>query len=110
MDEKEFLSLADECLTTVADWLEDLDPDEVDYSKADGVVTMEFPDGARYILSRQAATNQIWLAAGARAFHYDYDVKSDQWKDDKDAHPLYPKLAEVVGEKIGQELQFSTNA
>ena len=106
MEEAEFLSLADNCLDKVADWLEDLDPDEVDYSTADGVVTMEFADGARYILSRQAATHQIWLAAGAQAFHYDYDSKSGGWKDEKDGQPLFPQLAELVGTKIGQKLNF----
>jgi CyaY protein len=106
MDEGEFLRLADDCLTKVAAWLEELDPDEVDYSTADGVVTIEFPDDARYILSRQAATKQVWLAAGAQGFHYDYDPKRDAWLDDKDGHELYPKLAEVVGDKVGHEIDF----
>jgi CyaY protein len=106
MDDSEFLRLADTCLSRVAQWLEELDPDEVDYSTADGVVTIEFPDGARYILSRQAATRQVWLAAGSHGFHYDHDASRDVWIDDKDGHELYPKLAEVVGEKIGQVIEF----
>ena len=45
MDDREFLKVADECLGRVAKWLEDFDPDEADYSTADGSVTIEFPDG-----------------------------------------------------------------
>ena len=48
MDEKEYLRRADECLGAVAKWLETLDPDEVDYTTGDGVVTMEFPDGGKF--------------------------------------------------------------
>jgi CyaY protein len=104
MDENEFLRRADACLTEVAEWLEELDPDEVDYSTADGVVTMEFADGARFILSRQAATKQVWLAAGALGLHFSYEPASDRWVDDKDGAELMSKLAEVVTAKLGHPL------
>jgi CyaY protein len=102
MDANEFLRRADECLDRVAKWLETLDPDEVDYSTGDGVVTIEFPDGGKFILSRQTATAQIWLAAGSSGRHYDCDAASDRWRDDKDGHDLYARLAELIGQKIGQ--------
>jgi len=102
MEANEFLRRADECFGRVAKWLEALDPDEVDYSTGDGVVTIEFPDGGKFILSRQAATAQIWLAAGASGRHYDYDASTDRWRDDKDGHDLYGRLAELIGQKIGQ--------
>jgi CyaY protein len=105
MDANEFLRRADECLNRVAKWLETLDPDEVDYSTGDGVVTIEFPDGGKFILSRQAATSQIWLAAGASGRHYDYDASSDRWRDDKDGHDLYARLASLISEKIGSPVE-----
>ena len=58
MDAKEYQQRADACLAQVADWLESFDPDEVDYSTTDGVVTIEFPDRVRYVLNRQAAASQ----------------------------------------------------
>jgi CyaY protein len=107
MDAAEFAKRSDACLSRVARWLETLDPDEVDYSTGDGVVTIEFPDGGKFILSRQAATSQIWLAAGASGRHYDYDASSDRWRDDKDGHDLYARLAEVVSDKIGRIVEFA---
>ena len=101
MDANEFLKRADECLDTVAKWLETLDPDEVDYTTGDGVVTIEFPDGGKFILSRQTATNQIWFAAGARAWHYNRDAAGARWIDDRDGHDLYGRLTEVVSERVG---------
>ena len=106
MNNLEFSAKTDVCLARVAKWLEDFDPDEVDYSTADGSVTMEFPDGAKFILSRQSATKQIWLAAGSHGYHFSYDPDRDSWLDDKDGHQLYNRLAAAIGEKIGREVEF----
>src|ERR1700675_1920262 len=96
MDQNQFLRLAEDCLAAVSKWLEDLDPDELDYTTGDGVVTIEFPDGGRFILSRQAATSQVWLAADAHGFHYTYDPARASWIDDKDGHELFARLAELL--------------
>ncbi len=102
MTNQEYLHRADDCLARVAEWLEDFDPDEVDYSTTDGMVSLEFPDGARFVLNRQSGNDQMWLAAGVRAFHYDWSDEKQSWLDDRDAHDLYGKVAEVVSEKIGR--------
>ena len=73
MDDNEFRERSDTALTKVAKWLEELDPDEVDYTTADGVVTIEFAAGAKFILSRQSQMKQMWLAAGSHGFHYNWD-------------------------------------
>jgi CyaY protein len=100
MDPQEYARLADECLEGVADWLEDFDPDEVDFATSDGVVTIEFADGAKFVLNRQAAASQMWFAAGARAWHYDWS--DGRWVDDRDGHGLFDRIGEVVSEKIGR--------
>ena len=41
MDESLYIKLADEALETTAVWLEDFDPDELDFSTTDGVVTFD---------------------------------------------------------------------
>ncbi len=105
MDQAEFAKRADECLGRIARWLETLDPDEVDYATGDGAVTIEFPDGGKFIVSRQSATGQIWLAAGASGRHYDWNA-STGWRDDKDGHDLFARLAEVISEKIGHPVEF----
>ncbi|MFN0244640.1 MAG: iron donor protein CyaY [Planctomycetota bacterium] len=102
MDRQEFLRRADECLQRVVKWLEPFDPDEVDYTESDGVVTLEFADRVRFVLNRQTATNQMWLAAGARAWHYDWDAATQTWVDEKDGHELYANIASVVSSKIGR--------
>ena len=92
---------ADACLAKAAKWLEAFDPDEVDYTTGDGVVTIEFSDGVRFVLSRQRATNQIWLAAVASGFHYGWDGRSEGWREEKDHHELFARLSEVIATKLG---------
>jgi CyaY protein len=100
MDKQQFVKLSDACLARVADWLEPFDPDELDYSPRDGVVTLVFPGNLRYVLNRQSATNQMWFAAGARAWHYNWDEARQAWFDDRDGHALYERIAQVVGDKL----------
>jgi len=101
MDDNEFRDVSDACLGKVAKWLEDFDPDEVDYTAGDGVVTIEFAGGAKFILSRQSQMKQMWLAAGAHAFHYNWNPASSTWLDDKDNHELFQRLAEAISEQVG---------
>jgi CyaY protein len=107
MEQREFLKLADACLARVAKWLETFDPDEVDYATTDGVVTLEFPGGLRYVLNRQAAADQMWFAAGARAWHYVWDAKARRWVDDRDGHGLEERVAEVVSAKLGRTVTLT---
>jgi CyaY protein len=107
MDAKEYHKLADACLGRVARWLETFDPDEVDYATTDGVVTIEFPDRVRYVLNRQAAADQMWFAAGARAWHYVWDAKASRWVDERDGHALLERVAEVVSAKLGRTVRLA---
>ncbi len=104
MDPKEYYRAAQACLERVARWLDQFE--DVDTTSGDGIVTMEFEDGARFVLNRQSAASQIWFAAGARAWHYNWDPLEEAWVDDRDNHALDARIAEVVGEKLGRRLSM----
>jgi CyaY protein len=97
LDDATFLRLSDECLTEYTSWLEEFDPDELDYTSTDGVLTLEFADGTRFVLNRQAGSRQMWYAAGARGWHYDWDPAEGVWKDDRDGHELNANVRRTVG-------------
>ena len=105
MDRQIYQRRADDCLECVAEWLEDFDPDEVDFTSADGVVKIEFPDGVTSVLNRQAAADQMWFAAGASAWHYDWDDAGECWRCDKDGHELMERIGRTVSEKIGRAVR-----
>ncbi|MFT7670757.1 MAG: CyaY protein [Planctomycetota bacterium] len=102
METSDYQELADACLKRIEDWIEDFDPDELDFTPSDGVVTMEFADGARFVLNRQSAASQVWLAAGARAWHFNFDADAKEWRDDKEGNELFARIAEVVSAKLGR--------
>jgi CyaY protein len=102
VEPREYLRLADECLARVARWADAFDPDELECSPTDGVVTLEFAGGARFVLNRQTAASQMWFAAGARAWHFDWDAARKAWLDDKDGAELGRRVAEAVGAKLGR--------
>lgn len=104
MTNQEYLHLADACLARVQAWLEGFDPDEVDYSTTDGMVSIEFPDGVRYVLNRQSGNHQMWFAAGVSAWHFAWDPARRAWLDDRDGHPLDERVARAIADKLGHEV------
>ena len=102
MDRSTFLQLADQAIRRVEDWLEEFDPDEVDFTAADGVLKIQFAGGPTFVVNRQTAANQMWYAAGVRAWHYDYDERTRAWLCDKDGHELFSRIGETVSERLGR--------
>jgi CyaY protein len=105
MESSDYDKRAADCLGMIETWLEDFDPDELDFTPSDGVVTMEFADGTKYILNRQSAASQVWYAAGARAWHFDFDEGLQAWVDDKEGRALFERIAETVSDKLGRQVQ-----
>jgi iron donor protein CyaY len=102
MDEREFHLHSDACIERMQRWAEGFDPDELDYAPGDGVITLAFGDGARFVLNRQSGNHQMWFAAGARAWHYTWDPARRAWLDDRDGHELFARIGRVVSEKLGR--------
>ena len=97
----QFEMQADQFMESMLLTLDEIDPDELDSQLAMGVLTMEFEDGTKCIMNRQVAAHQIWLAAGATAWHFDYDAKNDHWADTKGRGDLKGILGELLSEKLG---------
>ncbi len=104
-DPARFSHAADECLERVTQWLEEFDPDELDYTSADGVLKLEFADGGVFVLNRHTAAQQMWLAAAGKAWHYEVDPEG-QWTDTKGGMPLYEQLCTSISTKLGRTVNL----
>ncbi len=97
MDEAQFLNLADKTFKRVMDAFDAIDPDVAEAYMAADVLTIAFANGIRCVLNTQRPVRQLWCAARASAWHFDYDAPSGQWRSDKNREDeLFAVLAGIA--------------
>jgi CyaY protein len=99
--------LIDTTLENIERAVEDLDMDQIDLETSDGILTIEFDDGIKFILSRQSATNQIWLAEPQNGWRFDHD--NGKWISPKNPLDLISFLEKLMTNKLGQPIKLSVS-
>ena len=94
MTESEFEKLASDAL----DRLDKAVRDHVDADLANGILTLEFEDGAKFVINSHAAARQIWAAANLSAMHFSWD--GARWLDSKTGRELFAEVGRLVTEKL----------
>lgn len=98
MDEKEFARRAAEALGKLDDALRDIDG--LDADLAGDILTLEFEDGAKYVVNSHSAAQQIWLSANMQAWHFGWDPRALRWEDTRSGAELFSHLGKLVSEKL----------
>src|SRR5690349_15381921 len=99
MDESRYQRLADDTFQKLESMLENVDADEVDVERSGDVLTLTFRDKKKAVINTQRPTRQIWVAANARAWHFDWDDTSQRWLDDKgQGIELFDRVGAIVKE------------
>lgn len=80
--------------------------DDLDFDLIDGVLTVEFDDGATLILNRQEAAQQIWLASPEGPAHFSYDAEQGQWLNDRGGDSLLDALSRVLSAQLGESIRL----
>jgi CyaY protein len=83
MEEREFETRAAEAWKQVLDLFDEVDPDEADIEEGGDVIRIDYKNGERVVLNTQRPARQLWLAGGARAWHFSFDATYSKWLDDK---------------------------
>ena len=109
MDDSAYQKLADATFRRLEDLLADVDAEDVDVERAGDVVTLTFKNRVKCVINTQRPTRQIWLAANARAWHFDFHEPDGptpaRWLDDKgQGVELLAQIAAVVKEAAGIDL------
>jgi CyaY protein len=102
LSEHTFDHLADETLSNLVDALGEEEDFEVDLSQ--GVLTIKFEDGKRYVVNSHRAARQIWMAAESSAWHFDWNGK--EWVSTKTKEELWKLLEDVISRKAGRVLEL----
>ena len=109
MSESELRAHAKQIYGRISAAFDEVDPDEAECEESLGSLSIELPDGAKWILSVQPPVRQMWLAVASigRAFHFNYDSASQSWRDDKDpAIELLSYLEGLLKDVAGLTLRF----
>ena len=102
MDDRQYQQIADVTLRDLETMFADVDAEDVDCERAGDVITLTFKTGKKAVVNTQRPTRQIWLAANARAWHFDWEPSSKTWIDDKgQGLELFAQLSAIVKETSG---------
>ena len=103
---REFRVESEKALRHLDQVLGDLEHDDLDVDLAGDVLTLAFRDGAKFIINAHSAANQVWMAAGTTAWHFDFSPALRSWVAAKTGDELMGTIARVVGDKLGMEVEL----
>jgi iron-sulfur cluster assembly protein CyaY len=105
MNESEFESRAGEALRKLESALRDA-ADELEVDLADGILTVEFDDGSKFLANSHSASQQIWLSANLAAWHFAWHEATASWRDTKSGEELFTQLGLLVSQKLAQPVKL----
>ncbi len=93
MDEREYHERADAALTAIEARLEAAD---IDFEfAAGGIMEIDLENSTRIIVNKQAAAQEIWVAAKSGGFHYKWDGAN--WVDTRGGEELNAAIDRLAG-------------
>ncbi|MDO9399989.1 MAG: iron donor protein CyaY [Polaromonas sp.] len=108
MTDLDYLDRAEAALRAIeaaCDRINDETDTDVDNQRTGGMITLTFANRSQIIINLQKPLHEIWVAARAGGFHYEF--VEGQWRDTKDASELFAGLSRYASEQAGQPLVFS---
>ncbi len=106
LSEAEYDALAHPELQALIASLDSIASDEVEAELASDILTIEFSDGARYVVNSHRAARQIWLAAERSAWHFDFQRADKAWIAAKTGDELWSTLTRLLSEKLGAPIRL----
>ena len=104
MTEEQFDLLADRTLTGLLNGLADLEDEGFDVDLESGVLSIAFEDGGKFVVNSHRAAGQIWMAAGASAWHF--DPVDGRWVGTKGGEDLLELLEDRLSARLGRRIQL----
>lgn len=108
MDEATFDKVGRAELVYIEEKLADVDPDDIEITSSDGVLTLALRDGVRVVINTHRAARQIWMAAVASAWHFDpprLDDAAARWRTPT-GDELRATITRVIRERLGLSVEL----
>ena len=106
LSESDYDALAVPELQKLIESLDSLTSESVEAELASDILTIEFADGARYVLNSHRAARQIWLSAERSAWHFDFLPNRSGWIAAKTGDELWGTLRALLSTKLGEPVEL----
>jgi len=103
MSDQNFNARYEQTLFAIEEAVEESGED-MDFESVNDILTLTCSDGSSIIITRQSATQQLWLAARSGGFHF--DMNDSGWVCDSDGQTLSDKLSAICLEQGGVSIEF----
>lgn len=90
----------------VTDALLEADVIDIDARRTGGMLELSLPNGSKLILNMQPPLHEIWLAARAGGYHFQWTADGF-WRDTRSGAEFFALLSERASEQAGKPLRFS---
>ena len=98
--EAEYEAVAHPELDALVRAFDALDASGFEAELASDILTIEFSDGARYVVNSHRAARQIWVAAELQAWHFDWVAEKGRWLASKSSEELWAVLEGAVSRRL----------
>lgn len=106
MTESEFKRHLEDTLIAVEEAIDESGAD-IDFETEGGVLTLRFPNRSKIIINGQPTVQQLWVAAKAGGFHFNYDDNEGVWKNDTNQEEFFSFLGHLCSEQAGHFISFT---
>lgn len=86
--------------TRLANYEDELDVE----TPTDGILEVEFEDGSKLVVNRQAAAQEIWVAARSGGFHFRW--QDGEWHDTRSGEELFAAIARLASSQAGMTIRL----
>ncbi len=75
---------------------------DADYSRAGGVLNIDFGQYGKVVVNAQPAVEELWLACKAGGFHYRW--KEGQWLSTRESGEFYADVVRYLSQQLNRNL------
>ena len=75
---------------------------DIDYDNVSDILTLEFANGSKIIVNKQAPLQQLWVAARSGGYHFDYAPAEQAWLLQGSGEELFACLGRYCSEQAGE--------
>ena len=105
MTESDYTHLADAAMDRLETLLDGVAADIDPRLAAGGVLEIEFADGSMIVVNKQAAAQEIWVAAKSGGFHYRWNGSA--WSDTRSGEELFAAVSRLASSQAGETIELA---